>query len=152
MLQIWEPAENHLKEAARALKAGRLVALPTETVYGLGADATNDGAVARIFEAKGRPHFNPLIVHVKDRVVAEEHALFDARAKKLADAFWPGALTLVLPRRNDCKLSLLVSAGLPTVALRVPAHPLERRAAVQAGVAEVVVGRHVFAVCAGGLA
>lgn len=132
MLQIWEPAENHLKEAARALKAGRLVALPTETVYGLGADATNDGAVARIFEAKGRPHFNPLIVHVKDRVAAEEHALFDARAKKLADAFWPGALTLVLPRRNDCKLSLLVSAGLPTVALRVPAHPLAQKLLAEA--------------------
>jgi len=132
MLQIWTPGENHLEEAARALEEGRLVALPTETVYGLGADARNDGAVARIFEAKGRPHFNPLIVHLKDRKAAEEHARFDDRAGKLAGAFWPGALTLVLPRREDCRLSLLVSAGLPTVALRVPAHPLAQKLLAEA--------------------
>jgi len=116
-------AEN-VARAAQALAAGELVAFPTETVYGLGADATNGRAVAAIFAAKGRPQFNPLIVHVKDRAAAEALAEFRPLARRLADAFWPGALTLVLPRRSDCLLSLLVSAGLDTVALRVPAHPI----------------------------
>jgi L-threonylcarbamoyladenylate synthase len=101
------------------IRAGGLVAFPTETVYGLGADATNDRAVASIFAAKGRPQFNPLIVHVPDIAAAEEIAVFTPFARKLAQAFWPGALTLVLPRKATT-LSLLVSAGLDTVAVRVP--------------------------------
>jgi L-threonylcarbamoyladenylate synthase len=110
-------------EAAAILNDGGLVAFPTETVYGLGADARNDRAVARIFAAKNRPQFNPLIVHVKDLDAAARYAEFDDRAKALAARYWPGPLTLVLPRRGDSGLSLLVSAGLDTVALRVPAHP-----------------------------
>src|SRR6202000_3022470 len=106
---------------------------PTETVYGLGADATNGRAVARIFEAKGRPRFNPLIVHVQDRGAAERHAVFHAPARALAEAFWPGALTLVLPRASDSALSDLVSAGLATVALRVPAHPMAAALIAAAG-------------------
>jgi len=110
--------------AARLLRQGRLVAFPTETVYGLGGDATNGRAVARIFAAKGRPRFNPLIVHVPGLAEAEALATFDRRAREAARRFWPGALSLVLRRREACGLSLLVSAGLDTVALRVPAHPL----------------------------
>lgn len=116
-----------IRHAAGLLRDGRLVAFPTETVYGLGADATNGRAVASIFAAKQRPQFNPLIVHVRDQVEAESYALFNDAARKLAHAFWPGALTLVLPRRRDCALSELVSAGLDTVALRVPAHPIAAR-------------------------
>jgi len=108
--------------AARLLKAGRLVAFPTETVYGLGADATDDSAVAAVFEAKGRPRFNPLIVHVADLETAENLAVFDRRARRLAQAFWPGPLTLALPRAPDSPVSWLASAGLDTVALRWPAH------------------------------
>lgn len=111
-----------IEKAGAALREGRLVAFPTETVYGLGADATNDRAVASIFEAKGRPRFNPLIVHLASVAEAEKHCVFNAEAERLARAFWPGGLTLVLPRRADTPLSLLVSAGLDTVALRVPAH------------------------------
>jgi len=124
-----------IADAARILRAGGLVAFPTETVYGLGADAANGRAVARIFEAKGRPRFNPLIVHVRDTAEAERHAVFDAAARKLAAAFWPGALTLVLPRRADCSLSELVSAGLGTVALRVPAHPVAAKLIAESGLA-----------------
>jgi L-threonylcarbamoyladenylate synthase len=113
-----------IAEAARLLAQGRLVGFPTETVYGLGADAANGEAVAAIFAAKGRPRFNPLIVHVADAVAARQQAVFNPLAEKLAARFWPGALTLVLPRRADAGVSLLVSAGLDTVALRVPAHPL----------------------------
>src|ERR1700749_387829 len=94
-----------LAEAARILKSGGLVAFPTETVYGLGADATNGEAVAGSFAAKGRPRFNPLIVHVADLAEAERHGVFHATARKLATHFWPGALTLVLPRRADTPLS-----------------------------------------------
>lgn len=112
-----------LAEAARLLRAGQLVAFPTETVYGLGADATNGEAVAAVFAAKNRPDFNPLIIHVADREAAAELVGFDDRARLLADAFWPGALTLVLPRRPDCPVSLLAGAGLDTLAVRVPAHP-----------------------------
>ncbi len=115
-----------IERAARLLRAGELVAFPTETVYGLGADATNNRAVARIFEAKGRPRFNPLIVHVLRRPEAERLAVFDARAQLVARHFWPGPLTLVLPRRPDNGLSLLVSAGLDTVALRSPIHGVDR--------------------------
>ena len=110
------------EKAGAAIREGRLVAFPTETVYGLGADATNDEAVASIFEAKGRPRFNPLIVHVGDTQAAEEHVVFNAEAAALARKFWPGGITLVLPRKADTPLSLLVSAGLDTVAIRVPAH------------------------------
>lgn len=110
--------------AARRLRAGALVAFPTETVYGLGADATNDRAVAAIFAAKGRPRFNPLIAHVA--AVADARALvaFDRRAETLAEAFWPGPLTLVLPRAPGCPVSLLASAGLDTLAVRLPDHPV----------------------------
>jgi len=111
-----------LDEAARLIRAGGLVAFPTETVYGLGADATNDTAVARIFEAKQRPNFNPLIVHSPSVSEVWKYAADSRRAHALADAFWPGALTMVLPRKPNTKLSLLVSAGLPSVAIRVPAH------------------------------
>jgi L-threonylcarbamoyladenylate synthase len=108
--------------AAALLRAGRLVAFPTETVYGLGGDATSDRAVAAIFATKARPRFNPLIVHVPGLAEAEPLAIFDERARRLAARFWPGPLTLVLPRRADSGLSLLTSAGLDTVAVRVPAH------------------------------
>ena len=110
--------------AGAALRDGRLVAFPTETVYGLGADATNDKAVASIFETKGRPSFNPLIVHVANASEARRYAEIDQRGDALAAAFWPGGLTLVVKRRDDCALSLLVSAGLETVALRVPDHKI----------------------------
>lgn len=111
-----------IERAAELLRRGALVAFPTETVYGLGADATNDRAVASIFEAKGRPRFNPLIAHLRDADSAHDLAQFTTAAEELADKFWPGPLTLVLPRKRHCPLSLLVSAGLDTVAVRVPAH------------------------------
>ncbi len=112
-----------IAEAARILRDGGLVAFPTETVYGLGADATNGEAVAAIFAAKGRPLFNPLIVHVSGIEEARRHVELSPRAQALAEKFWPGPLTLVLPRKKDSPLSLLVSAGLDTVALRAPSHP-----------------------------
>ncbi|MFD2174546.1 L-threonylcarbamoyladenylate synthase [Rhodobacter lacus] len=115
-----------LARAAELLRAGGLVAFPTETVYGLGGDARNGAAVAGIFAAKGRPHFNPLIVHVADLAMAEQVALFTPQARALADAFWPGPLTLVLPLRPGAGIADLVTAGLDTVALRLPAHPLAR--------------------------
>jgi L-threonylcarbamoyladenylate synthase len=113
-----------IERAAGLIRKGELAAFPTETVYGLGGDATNEAAVARIFAAKGRPRFNPLIVHVPNIAEAEVLAVFDERAQSAARRFWPGSLSLVLPRRPDCGLSLLASAGLDTVALRVPAHPV----------------------------
>ena len=115
------PRHPGIAEAAEILRAGGLVAFPTETVYGLGADATDGRAVARIFAAKGRPSFNPLIVHVPDAVAARRIATFDPVAETLAAAFWPGPLTLVLPLRAGHGLSPLVTAGLDTVGLRVPA-------------------------------
>jgi L-threonylcarbamoyladenylate synthase len=115
-----------IAEAGNLIRSGALVAFPTETVYGLGADATNGEAVARVFEAKGRPTFNPLIVHVLRLEAAEAIATFSPAARRLAEAFWPGPLTLVLPRRPAIGVSELVSAGLPTVALRVPSHPIAR--------------------------
>jgi L-threonylcarbamoyladenylate synthase len=122
------PAEDvPIEDAARLLREGRLVAFPTETVYGLGADATNGRAVARIFAAKGRPRFNPLIVHVPGLAEAEALAVFDERARDAARRFWPGPLSLVLRRREDSRLSLLVSAGLDAVALRAPAHPVAQQ-------------------------
>ncbi len=121
MVTIFPPT---IAEAARILREGGLVAFPTETVYGLGADATDDKAVARIFAAKGRPAFNPLIVHVTDLAAAEDIVDFPQPARALARAFWPGALTLVLPRKADARVSLLVSAGLDTVAIRIPANAM----------------------------
>lgn len=115
-----------LAEGVRLLRTGHLVGFPTETVYGLGADARDGAAVARIYETKGRPSFNPLIVHVSDRGAAERLAMFCRDACVLADAFWPGPLTLVLPARPDNGISSLVSAGLETLAIRVPAHPMAR--------------------------
>jgi L-threonylcarbamoyladenylate synthase len=112
--------------AARCLAGGRLVAFPTETVYGLGADATNAAAIARLYQAKGRPAFNPLISHVRDIVAATQLARFDAAAMSLAEAFWPGPLTLVLPKSVGCAIADLATAGLETVAIRVPAHPVAR--------------------------
>jgi L-threonylcarbamoyladenylate synthase len=113
-------------EAVAALRAGDLVLLPTETVYGLAADAANAQAVARIFEAKGRPRFNPLISHVFDQAAGERVAAFDDRARALAQAFWPGPLTLVLPLGNPSAVCDLARAGLDTVAVRAPSHPLAR--------------------------
>jgi L-threonylcarbamoyladenylate synthase len=123
-----------VERAAALLRAGGLVAMPTETVYGLAANAADGEAVARIFEAKGRPRFNPLIVHVADWAEAERLAEFGEEARRLAEAFWPGPLTLVLPRRADAGLSDLVSAGLPAVALRMPRHEAARALIRAAGV------------------
>lgn len=108
--------------AARCLREGGLVGFPTETVYGLGADAANAAAIARLYEAKGRPAFNPLIAHVGDLKAAEAIARFDSQARALAQAFWPGPLTLVLPKAQNCPVADLATAGLDTVAVRVPAH------------------------------
>lgn len=113
-----------LAEAARLIRAGELVAFPTETVYGLGADATNERAVAKIFEAKGRPHFNPLISHVLDAAEARRFVEWSETADKAAAAFWPGPLTLVLPRSKGSTIALLTTAGLDSVAIRAPAHPM----------------------------
>ncbi len=113
-----------IAKASDVLRQGGLVAFPTETVYGLGADACNDAAVARVFAAKGRPNFNPLIAHVTSLAAAEDLGLFPAAARALAQAFWPGPLTIVVERKGHCPVSRLASAGLPSLALRVPAHPL----------------------------
>jgi L-threonylcarbamoyladenylate synthase len=115
-----------IAEAARLIAAGEVVAMPTETVYGLAADAANGEAVARIYQAKGRPAFNPLIVHVNDLTQAAEIAVFDDEAQALSERFWPGPLTLVLPLRDGASIASLVTAGLSTIALRAPAHPAMR--------------------------
>jgi L-threonylcarbamoyladenylate synthase len=117
---------NAIAEAARCLAAGGLVAFPTETVYGLGADATDGKAIARLYAAKGRPSFNPLIAHVADIATARTLARFDDAAEQLAAAFWPGPLTLVLPKRADCPVAELATAGLDTIAVRLPDHPVAR--------------------------
>ncbi len=117
-------SSTEISLAAGALKKGELVAFPTETVYGLGADATSDQAVAKLFAVKGRPSFNPLISHVADANAAFALGVFSEDAKKLADAIWPGPLTIVVPRAAKCPVSLLASAGLPSIALRVPDHHL----------------------------
>ena len=116
-------SDDAMAEAARLILAGEPVAVATETVYGLAADATNAAAVARIYEAKGRPGFNPLIVHVPDLAAAMRIGAFDDAALQLAQAHWPGPLTLVVPLRADSGVASLVIAGLPTIGLRVPAHP-----------------------------
>ncbi len=125
--------EEALAEAARLIRAGEPVAVPTETVYGLAADATSAAAVARIYAAKGRPSFNPLIVHVESLAGAERLGAFSQTARALAGAFWPGALTLVVPVREDSGLAAAVTAGLPTVALRCPAHPAMQALLAAAG-------------------
>ena len=119
--------EAAVADAARSLRDGGLVAFPTETVYGLGADASNAGAIARLYEAKGRPAFNPLIAHVSDLEAACRVARFDAQGILLAKAFWPGPLTLVLPKAPSCAVADLATAGLDTIAVRVPAHPVARQ-------------------------
>jgi L-threonylcarbamoyladenylate synthase len=126
---ISSPAASteEIEQAAALLQAGRLVAFPTETVYGLGADATNPEAVVTIFEAKGRPKFNPLIIHVQNFDAAEPIIQNNRLAQKLAEAFWPGPLTLVLPRTQECRVCHLAGAGLDTLAVRVPAHPIAQK-------------------------
>lgn len=123
-MKIYKTDKIGMTEAAEEIRAGHLVAFATETVYGLGADATNDLAVASIYEAKGRPSFNPLIVHVPSLEKARDYVEFNDVAERLAATFWPGALTLVLPRVKDCPISRLASAGLETLAIRVPGHKL----------------------------
>ena len=124
--QILAAGEAATAAAARCLAEGGLVGFPTETVYGLGADATNAEAVARLYQAKGRPSFNPLIAHVSDLNAARRIGQFDAQATALAEAFWPGPLTLVLPKTADCAVADLATAGLDTVAIRIPAHGVAR--------------------------
>ncbi|NWG92710.1 MAG: threonylcarbamoyl-AMP synthase [Parvularculaceae bacterium] len=148
-------ADADIEKAAALILAGELVAIPTETVYGLAADATNDRAVARLYEAKGRPSFNPLIAHVEGVGMARRYAEFSPLAEKLAAAFWPGPLTLVLPRKADCGVSHLVSAGLETLALRAPksaiaealirkvARPLAAPSANRSGAVSPTTAEHV---------
>ncbi|MBS0518116.1 MAG: threonylcarbamoyl-AMP synthase [Proteobacteria bacterium] len=123
-MRVVAPTAETIAEAAALLRQGQLVAFPTETVYGLGADATNERAVAAIFEAKGRPHFNPLISHVLDAAAARRFVEWNDTAEKLAARFWPGPLTMVLPRCKGSAISLLATAGLDTVAIRAPSHPV----------------------------
>jgi L-threonylcarbamoyladenylate synthase len=124
--RVIEAGPRAAKAAAETLRAGGLVAFPTETVYGLGADATDGSAVARLYAAKGRPAFNPLIAHVSELAIAHRLALFDAAAERLAAAFWPGPLTLVLRKSAGCPVSELATAGLDSIAVRVPNHPVAR--------------------------
>ena len=130
---VLAPDAGALERAAGILRAGGLVAFPTETVYGLGGDATDDRAVAAIFAAKGRPSFNPLIVHVPDVAAARTLGRLCPLGERLAEAFWPGPLTLVVPRAPGAPVSLLATAGLDTLALRVPAHPVARALLVACG-------------------
>lgn len=127
MTEILNTTSEDIAKAAALLAAGELVAFGTETVYGLGADARNAGAVAAIFAAKGRPHFNPLICHYAAAAAAFAHAEANETALRLAEVFWPGPLTMVLPRRVGCPVALLASAGLETLAVRVPGHPIAAR-------------------------
>lgn len=122
--EILSPSEDNITKAANLLRNGQLVSFPTETVYGLGADATNDDAVAGIYAAKGRPSFNPLIAHVATIEAAQRYVYWSDDAQRVADAFWPGPLTIVLPLRPDSGISPIVTAGLDSLALRLPAHPL----------------------------
>lgn len=123
-MEILTATPSHISQAALEIANGNLVGVPTETVYGLAADATNDLAVAKIYQTKGRPQFNPLIVHVYSIEQAETLVYFNDLARKLANAFWPGALTFVLPRKSDAAVSYLASAGLDTLAIRFPSHPV----------------------------
>ena len=153
-----------IADAAARVLAGEPVAVPTETVYGLAADARNGAAVARVYQAKGRPAFNPLIVHASSASAAAEIGQFDATARRLAEAFWPGPLTLVVPAREGSGIAPLVTAGLPTVALRVPAHravralldvsgvPLAAPSANASGRISPTTAAHVAASLGGGVA
>jgi L-threonylcarbamoyladenylate synthase len=127
MTRIVTASTDSVNEAAGVLKSGGLVAMPTETVYGLAANALDGAAVARIFAAKGRPAFNPLITHVLSAEQAAQYVVLDERAQILIHHFWPGPLTLILPRRAGCKISELVGAGLPSLAVRSPAHKVARQ-------------------------
>jgi L-threonylcarbamoyladenylate synthase len=127
MVRIEKATAESIARAAEILHNGGLVAFPTETVYGLGADATNDRAVARVFAAKGRPDFNPLIVHIAESEAARRIVAWSDAAEKLARRFWPGPLTMVLPRRADARVSLLASAGLDSLGVRLPDHPVARQ-------------------------
>jgi L-threonylcarbamoyladenylate synthase len=124
--RIFASEPGAIAQAADRLAAGGLVAFPTETVYGLGADATNGAAIARLYAAKGRPSFNPLIAHVVDRAAAGRLGRFDSSAERLAEAFWPGPLTLVLPKAAGCAAAALATAELDTIAVRIPSHPVAR--------------------------
>ncbi|RIA55876.1 L-threonylcarbamoyladenylate synthase [Dichotomicrobium thermohalophilum] len=126
-MQVLSPSDENIALAASFLRDGSLVAFPTETVYGLGANANDGRAIARLYEAKGRPRFNPLIVHVADREHAERLGVFDDRARLLAEQFWPGPLTLVVPLVEGAPINSLVTAGLDTVGLRVPSHPIAQK-------------------------
>jgi L-threonylcarbamoyladenylate synthase len=131
---ILPPDDAGIARAAEIVRSGGLVALPTETVYGLAARADDEAAIARIYRAKGRPEFNPLIVHVASLTQAEQLAVFDDRARLLAQRCWPGPLTLVLPLREGAPVVPAVTAGLPTIAVRMPAHPLLQAVLVRAAV------------------
>jgi L-threonylcarbamoyladenylate synthase len=133
-MPIVKAAPDAIRRAAQALVRGDIVAFPTETVYGLGANALDPRAVAKVFAAKERPRFNPLIVHVPNLGEATEYGLMNDLGRKLAEAFWPGPLTLVLKRRSTCGIADLVSAGLDTIALRVPAHPIAQELLAKAAV------------------
>jgi L-threonylcarbamoyladenylate synthase len=152
IMPIVPPTPENIEKAAAAIRAGELVAFPTETVYGLGADATNGRAVAAIFAAKARPRFNPLIVHVASLEVAEGLAVLGPIERGLAERFWPGALTLVLLRRDESAIADLTTAGLDTLALRVPSHPVAQALlrAAQRPIAAPSANRsgHVSATCA----
>lgn len=132
-IPVLKASDENIRRAGAALRAGRLVVFPTETVYGLGGDATNAVAVASIFAAKGRPIFNPLISHVPDVQSAAEFGVFDDQAMALAEAFWPGPLTLIVPRAKNAAVAQLTTAGLETIAIRVPAHPIARALLKEAG-------------------
>jgi len=134
MVKIVTITDTSIAEAASVIKRGGLLGLPTETVYGLAANALDGRAVARIFEAKGRPAFNPLIIHVANKAAAEKLATFNAAAHAVTDALWPGPLTIILPRRADSGISELATAGLPTIAIRCPAHAGARAVIEAAGV------------------
>jgi L-threonylcarbamoyladenylate synthase len=124
---IVAPTPQGIAEACRLLKDGQVIGMPTETVYGLAADATRDDAIARIYEVKNRPTFNPLIIHVASAIQAMKLVEMTLEAYTLMELFWPGPLTLVLNRKQDCPISLLASAGLDTLAIRCPAHPVAGR-------------------------
>ena len=144
-MAVVKASKDAIEAAARALRDGKLVAFPTETVYGLGADATNGRAVAAIFKAKRRPQFNPLIVHVRDVEAAAELGRLTRLGRQLAAAFWPGALSLVMAKQQDCPVADLATAGLDTIAVRVPSHadragPVARRRSPDCGTEREPVG------------
>ncbi len=122
MVKIIAPTPDALNQAAAIIQNGGLVGMPTETVYGLAADATNGQAVAKIYAAKGRPSFNPLISHFASIKDIQQHADMDERAKALATKFWPGPLTMILPRKDTSSIAPIVTADLPTLAVRIPSH------------------------------